>query len=173
MKTTLVIKKGNPIFVDESSQSQALYTALRTRLETLQFDYVWLLSDKLQVSGYNVTRSVKYPKNVSMKWLFDYLDTFGEKVGRADDYKKTMQPVENFLKMARAEIKRGGVAFYDNCDTLVVKNGTFTAKMWGITKMRFAPQADIDRLVRECYEKYPKRVELARLEYYCEINNLK
>ena len=101
MKTTLVIKKGNPLFVDESPQSQALYTALRTRLETLQFDYVWLLSDKLQVCGYGVTRSVKYPKNVSMRWLFDYLDTFGEKIGRADDYKKTKQPVENFLKMNR------------------------------------------------------------------------
>lgn len=172
MKTNLIIKRGNPLFLDESPQSQALFNALRTRLEQLEFDNVWLLPDKIQVSGYGVTKSTKYPKNVSMKWLFKYLDTFGAKTQRAEDYKETLQPVERWLKLARAEIKCGGTIEYESDDVVVVRNGTFEARMWGLSTMRPAPRADIDAVVRDFAEKNAERLEYERLKRACAAHGV-
>ena len=167
-KTIVIVKKGNPFIPDESPFSLNLYNSLRTFAQSQKFDRV-----VVGVKSVEITKGVKavkkvYPKNATIKWLFDYLGNFWSEQIRKRDYNRTMQPVANFLKLARQQMKRGGTFdFTDDTETCVeIKCGTFVARMWNLKRVAPIP-------LREIYELVKESRETQRLKKLCETNNIK
>ncbi|MBR2502109.1 MAG: hypothetical protein IKB68_06515 [Rikenellaceae bacterium] len=170
-KTIVIVKKGNPFILDESPFSLNLYNSLRTLAQSQNFDRVIV-----GVKSVEITMGVKafkkaYPKDANIKWLFEYLDTFWIEWERKNQYNRVMQPVADFLKLARQQMKRGGTFdFTDDTETCVeIKCGTFVARMWDLKYIR-----DCERLVwRDIVELIKESRETQRLKKLCEANNIK
>lgn len=167
-KTIVIVKKGNPFILDESPFSLNLYNSLRALAQSQNFDRV-----VVGVTSVEITMGVKafkkaYPKNANIKWLFEHLDKFWLEWERKRDYNRTMQPVANFLKLARQQMKRGGTFnFTDDTETCVeIKCGTFVARMWNLQDVAPIPLHEIHELVKESRETQ-------RLKKLCENNNIK
>lgn len=167
-KTIVIVKKGNPFILDESPFSLNLYNSLRTFAQSQKFDHVVVGVKSVEITmGIKAVKKV-YPKNATIKWLFEYLGNFWAKQERKRDYKYTKQPVANFLTLARQQMKRGGTFdFTDDTETCVeIKCGTFVARMWNLQDVAPIPLHEIHELVKESRETQ-------RLKKLCEANNIK
>lgn len=170
-KAILIVKKGNPFLTDESPTSFACYNALRVLVQDQNFDKVIVGTRSVEIfMGFKRVEKV-YPKGATLKWLRDYIAGFWESYDRKRSYNRVMQPVANFLKLARHQIKRGGTFdFTDETQTCVkITCGTFTAQMWNLAYVR-----DTEPLVwRDIVEVIKESRETQRLKRLCETNNIK
>lgn len=166
----LIVKKGNPLILDESEESRRVYNALKEYVKSKpHLLLVELLPDKLFVQGRmtckkEFCKSYKYPKSADLVWLYQKLDNVLGTVDTSDAYKQSAPQTRNFVKLAKDLAKRGGTLELID-DTAVLCYGTFEARMGNFGSYPELIQNELRAVINQT-------AELLRLKKLAKQHNL-
>lgn len=143
-KVDLFVILGNPILRSATDpQDVRSYQALRKYLHTLKnIEVVGLLPQTLTIKGLKMKRSIKYPKNAGLEWVFDKVKEFDDSATYESQVKRCAKRIKPFLRLADDLLDDGATAQFID-DDFVVRLRTYEGRAHNVSKL---PQAARDKM---------------------------
>lgn len=159
--------KGNPIFKVNTPEEYTRFNALEKLIKDNIPSVIecCLYPSDIKIKYTEGSRTIKYPKNPTIEWLFDKILTLSVSVKEKYVWSKVPVSVQRFCKQAKELQQKGGTVTLENKE-YVVRYFKFTGRL-GVTK-------HISNVVIEFMDKLcADTSELQRLHVLAEKHGIK